>query len=64
MGNDFHYLHTTLDGLLSTTENDLGIISLYILVIGAKLILELGESGFENEVQDILRWRMRHVKIN
>lgn len=55
MGNDFHYLHTMLDGLLSMIRNGLSTISLYVLVIGAKLIPKLGESGFENEVEDILR---------
>ena len=64
VGNDFHYLDTMLDGLLSMIGNGLGTISLYVLVTWAKPILELGESGFENEVQDIPRWRTRCVKIN
>ena len=43
------------------TRNGLGIIPLYVLVMGAKLT---PESGFEDEVQDILGWRMKCTKIN
>lgn len=43
------------DGLLSTTRNDLGVVPLYVLTMGAKPTLELGEPGFNNEVQDAPR---------
>ena len=46
---------------LSMTRNGLGIIPLYVLVMGAKLT---PESGFEDEVQDILGCRMKCTKIN
>jgi len=50
-----------LDGSLSMTRNGLGIILLYVLVMGAKSTPKL---GFKDEVQDILRCRMRRAKIN
>ena len=51
MRNDFRYLHTMLDGLLSTTKNGLGIIALYVLAMGAELPL--------NRVNWVLKMRFK-----
>ena len=50
-----------LDGLLLVTGNGFGIIPLCVLMTRAK---PTPEPGFENEVQDISRFQMRHAKIN
>ena len=44
--------------------NGLGTVPLLVLAIGVEPTPETGEPGFENEVQDILRCRMRRAKIN
>ena len=53
-----------LDGLLLVVGNGLNTIPLHVLMTRAEPIPELGESSFENEVQDILRCQTRCVKIN
>ena len=50
MGNDFCYLHTMLDGSLSTIGNGFSTIPLYVLATGADLTPEPSKLGFENEV--------------
>ena len=42
-----------LDGLLLVIGNGLGTIPLYVLMMGAESTPKPGESGFDNEVQDI-----------
>ena len=42
-----------LDGLLLGIGNDPNIVPLHDLTTGAKPTPELGELGFENEVQDV-----------
>lgn len=63
-GNDCYDLHTMLDGLLIVIGNGLSTVFLHVLIMGVEPTLELGELGFENEVQDILGCRTRCVKIN
>ena len=63
IGIDCCDLHTMLDGLLLVIGNGLGTVPLYVLMMGVEPTPKSGESGFDNEVQDIPKWWMRCVKI-
>ena len=53
-----------VDGLLLVIGNGPGIVPLHVLMTRAEPTSELGETGFENEVQDILGCWIRCAKIS
>ena len=57
-------LHTMVDGLLLVIGNGPGTVPLHVLMTRAEPTSELGETGFENEVQDILGCWTRCAKIS